>query len=58
MTTYTIYLGAKAIATVEGTEYAYAIYTKTKELAEILGEPCALVWDNSGEIVAASDSEE
>lgn len=58
MNTYTIYFGATPIATVGGTEYAYEVYTKTKELAELLGEECSLVWDDTGEEVASYDPEE
>ena len=52
MSTYTIYLGSSPIACVSGTEYAYAVYAKTVELAEILGKGACLVWDTTGEIVA------
>jgi hypothetical protein len=58
MNTYTIYLGATPIADVSGTEYAYEAYTKTKELAELLGKTCALVWDETAEEVASYDPEE
>ena len=55
MNTYTIYLGVKAVATVSGTEYAYEVYDKTKDLAELLGREASLVWDATGEEVAYFD---
>ena len=56
--TYTIYLGCAPIATVSGTEYAYEVYKKTAELAELLGKTASLVWDETGEEVVTSDPEE
>lgn len=56
--TYTIYLGTKPIANVSGTEYAYKVYKKTAELAELLGGTASLVWDGSGEEVASYPEEE
>lgn len=58
MNTYTIYLHANPIACVSGTEYAYEVYTKTVELAELLGQTACLVWDETGEEVACYDPEE
>ena len=58
MNTYTIYLGAHSIACVSGTEFAYEAYSKTKELAELLGKEAALVWDETAEEVALYNPEE
>jgi hypothetical protein len=58
MTTYTIYLGNAPIESVAGTEFAYAVYRKTVELAEMLGKTAALVWDETGEEVASYGEEE
>lgn len=58
MNTYTIYLGAKPIACVCGTEYAYEVYRKTADLAELLGCTADLVWDDTAEVVAYYDPEE
>lgn len=58
MNTYTIYLGASPIATVSGTEYAYEVYAKTRELAELLCKEASLVWDETAEEVAFYDPEE
>lgn len=58
MTTYTIYLGSAPIATVSGTEFAYAVYAKTVALAELLNKTASLVWDETGEEVASFGDEE
>ena len=55
MSTYTIYLGTNPVATVKGTEYAYEVYDKTKDLAELLGSVASLVWDATGEEIAYFD---
>lgn len=55
MSTYTIYLGINPVATVNGTEYAYEVYDKTKDLAELLGSVASLVWDATGEEIAYFD---
>lgn len=56
--TYTIYLDSTPIATVSGTEFAYAVYAKTASLAELLGTSASLVWDETGEEVASFSDEE
>jgi hypothetical protein len=58
MTTYTIYLGATPIATTDGTEYTYAVWRKTVELAELIGSSASLVWDESGEEVETFGDED
>lgn len=58
MTTYTVYLGTAPIFCGGGTEYAYEVYAKTKELAELIGETVSLVWDETGEVVADFDPNE
>lgn len=58
MNAYIVYLGNNEIATIEGTECAYAVYRKTAEIAEILGQSASLVWSASGEVVASTDEEE
>ena len=58
MTTYTIYLNNKPIATLSGTEAAYEAYSIARKLAETLGYTCCLVWDETGEVVAFYDPEE
>ena len=58
MNTYTIYLHANPITCVCGTEYAYEVYAKTADLAELLGQSACLVWDETGEEVAYFDPDE
>lgn len=58
MTTYTIYLGATPIATTDGTEYAYAVWRKTKELAELIDTTASLVWDDTGEEVESYEPDQ
>lgn len=55
MSTYTIYLGTNPVATVKGTEYAYEVYSKTRDLAKLLGKEASLVWDETCEEVAYFD---
>lgn len=58
MTTYTIYLGATPIATTDGTEYTYAVWRKTVELADLIGSSASLVWDDTCEVVEEFDPEQ
>lgn len=58
MNTYTIYLRAKPIACVSGTEYAYEVYRRAVDLAELLACTADLVWDETAEVVAYYDPEE
>ena len=54
MNTYTIYLGAKRIASVTA-EGAYPCFEAAKTLAEFTGQEASLVWDENGEEVAFFD---
>lgn len=58
MTTYTIYLGATPIATTDGTEYTYAVWRKTVELADLISSSASLVWDETREVVEEFDPEQ
>ena len=58
MTTYTIYLGATPIATTDGTEYTYAVWRKTVELANLISSSACLVWDETEEVVEEFDPEQ
>lgn len=53
MNTYTIYLGAKPIACVCGTDAAYDCFDAAKTLSAYTGKEAALVWDETGEEVAS-----
>lgn len=46
MKEYIIYLGATPIARVSGTEYAFVVWMKVRELAELLGRPASMAWVN------------
>lgn len=46
------------IATVSGCEFAYEVYRKTCELAELLGKDCALMDGETGEVIAHLDEDE
>lgn len=58
MTTYTIYLGATPIATTDGTDYTYAVWRRTIELAELIGTTASLVWDDTREVVEEYDPDQ
>lgn len=56
MNTYTIYLGTTPIACVADTNAAYACYEAAKTISEYTGNGVSLVWDETGDEVACSDS--
>ena len=53
-----IYISNKEIAEVEGIEYAYEVYRKTCELADLLGLVAHLVDGETGEVLESSDDED
>lgn len=52
---YYIYIENRMVAEVSGTEFAYEVYAKASELAEMLGECAHLVSGETGEILESSD---
>jgi hypothetical protein len=58
MNTYTIYLHNNEIAQIWGTEYAYEVWFKVKELAQLLGHEACMVWDATGEEVCSVEAPE
>ena len=52
-----IYITNKEIAEVEGIDYAYEVYRKTCELADLLGLVAHLVDGETGEVLESSDDE-
>jgi len=58
MKTYTIYLRNEWVATIDGMDYAYEVWAKTKELAELLGVYASMVWDETGEVIADCEEPE
>ena len=53
-----IYITNKEIAEVEGLDYAYEVYRKTCELADLLGLVAHLVDGETGEVLESSDDED
>ena len=53
---YYIYIQNNMVAEVEGCEFAYEVYHKAAELAEMLGQIANLVDGETGEVIATSDS--
>ena len=52
---YFIYIENRMIAEVEGDEFAWEVYRKTCELADLLGETASLVDGETGEVIESSD---
>lgn len=55
---YYIYIENRMVAEVEGSEFAWEVYRKTCELADLLGEVANLVDGETGEVIEASDEED
>ena len=52
---YYIYIENRMVAEVEGSEFAWEVYRKTDELAEMLGQIANLVDGETGEVIESSD---
>lgn len=52
---YYIYIENRVVAEVEGVEFAWEVYRKTCELADLLCEITHLVDGETGEIIESSD---
>lgn len=52
---YFIYIENRMVAEVSGVEFAYQVYVKATELAEMIGETANLVDGETGEVIASSD---
>ena len=52
---YYIYIENRMVAEVEGNEFAWEVYRKTCELAEMLGQIANLVDGETGEVIESSD---
>lgn len=52
---YFIYIENRMIAEVEGDEFAWEVYNKTCELADLLGKIANLVDGETGEVIEFSD---
>ena len=58
MATYTIYLGSRPIANVDGGEAAYVCFEAAKTIAEMTGRTALLVDNETGAEVAEYDPNE
>ena len=52
-----IYIENRMVAEVEGYEFAWEIYRKAYELADLLGEVANLVDGETGEVIQSSDED-
>ena len=52
-----IYLENRMVAEVEGYEFAWEVYRKAYELADLLGEVANLVDGETGEVIESSDED-
>ena len=52
-----IYIENRMVAEVEGYEFAWEVYRKVYELADLLGEVANLVDGETGEVIESSDED-
>ena len=52
-----IYIENRMVAEVEGYEFAWEVYRKAYELADLLGEVANLVDGGTGEVIESSDED-
>ena len=52
-----IYIENRMVAEVEGYEFAWEVYRKAYELADLLGEVANLVDGETGEVIESSDAD-
>ena len=52
---FMVYIENRMVAEVSGLDFAYEVYVKASELAEMIGEIANLVDGETGEIIASSD---
>ena len=52
-----IYIENRMVAEVEGYEFAWEVYRKAYELADLLGEVANLVDGEAGEVIESSDED-
>ena len=52
-----IYIETRMVAEVEGYEFAWEVYRKAYELADLLGEVANLVDGETGEVIESSDED-
>lgn len=54
---YFIYIENRMVAEVEGDEFAWEVYNKTCEVADLLSEVANLVDGETGEVIESSDED-
>lgn len=52
-----VYIENRMVAEVEGYEFAWEVYRKAYELADLLGEVANLVDSETGEVIESSDED-
>lgn len=52
---FMVYIENRMVAEVSGSDFAYEVYAKASELAEMIGEIAHLVDGETGEVIASSD---
>lgn len=52
---FMVYIENRMVAEVSGLDFAYEVYAKASELAEMIGEIANLVDGETGEVIASSD---
>lgn len=52
---FMVYIENRMVAEVSGSDFAYEVYAKVSELAEMIGEIACLVDGETGEVIANSD---
>ena len=54
---FMVYIENRMIAEVSGSDFAYEVYAKASELAEMIGEIAHLVDGETGEVIESSDED-
>ena len=52
---FMVYIENRMVAEVSGSDFAYEVYAKASELADMIGEIAHLVDGETGEVIANSD---
>lgn len=52
---FMVYIENRMVTEVSGLDFAYEVYAKASELAEMIGEIANLVDGETGEVIASSD---
>lgn len=52
---FMVYIENRIVAEVSGSDFAYEVYIKASELADMIGEIAHLVDGETGEVIASSD---